>query len=185
MDSMTDAGMPPGFDPRPRMAPWPFPWAPWLQLTQSAFDAWIELWTAALPQRQAELLLRVQRQALEAWTTPWAWAAPLPRPHPQPAQQTMPPLPRAIPAEAPRPEAVVPAQAEPEIPGTAEPETAQPDMRKPDAEEAASAEPIGAAPPEEAPLPAREAAKPAVELRQPGSRKTQLQARHPHPKNRR
>lgn len=170
MDSMTDAAMPPGFDPRTTMvpAPWPLPWGPWLQLTQSAFDAWMGLWTAALPQQQAELVLQVQRQALDAWTAPLASAAPPPEPQADPApRRPMPAVAMARPAATPRPEAVLPA-----APG-------------PDVQETVSAEPIAAARPERAPPRPRKAAAPAAELREARSRKTVPPQRTPRAKTRR
>ena len=180
MDSMTDAAMPPGFDPRTRMVPppWLLPWGPWLQVTQSAFDAWMGLWTAALPQHPSELVLQVQRQALDAWTAPLAWAAPPAEPQAQPTPR--PPLPAIAtggPVEAPPPWTVAPA--------TPEPKRHDWKMPAPAAEATASAERIGAARPEPAPPRARKAAKPAPELRQPGARKTLRPPRHPRPKTRR
>ncbi|MFM2151272.1 MAG: hypothetical protein RLZZ187_3578 [Pseudomonadota bacterium] len=168
MDSMTDAAMPPGFDPRTTMVPapwplaWPLPWGPWLQLTQSAFDAWMGLWTAALPQQQAELVLQVQRQALDAWTAPLALAAPPPEP-----RRPMPAVPMARPASTPRPEAAVRAAPEPDVDATV------------------SAEPVAAARPERAPPRPRKAAAPVAELRQARSRKTVPPQRTPRPKTRR
>jgi hypothetical protein len=167
MDSMTDAAMPPGFDPRTTMVPapwplpWPLPWGPWLQLTQSAFDAWMGLWTAALPQQQAELVRQVQRQALDAWTAPLALVAPPPEPQADPApRRPMPAIPMARPAETLRPAAAVPAAPEPDVEATV------------------SAAPIAAARP-------RKAAKPAAELRHARSRKTVPPQRTPRPKTRR
>lgn len=173
MDSMTDAAMPPGFDPRTTMVPppWLLPWGPWLQLTQSALDAWMGLWTAALPQQQAELVLQVQRQALDAWAAPLAWAAP-------PAEPPAPPAPRprlpAVPvtrlAETPQPQAVAPAKPEPE-------------MRDPNAEDTVSAEAIAPARPERAPV--RQHVKPAPEVHQSRARKASPEAGRPRPKTRR
>lgn len=167
MDSMTDAAMPPGFDPRTTMVPapwplpWPLPWGPWLQLTQSAFDAWMGLWTAALPQQQAELVLQVQRQALDAWTAPLALAAPPPEPQADPApRRPMPAVPMARPAATPRPEAEVPVAQELDV------------------QETVSAEPTAATRP-------RKAAKPVAELRHARSRKTVPPQRTPRPKTRR
>lgn len=149
-------------------APWPLPWGPWLQMTQSAFDAWMGLWTAALPQRQAAFVLQVQRQALDAWTAPLALAAPPPEPQPDPApRRPMPAVPVARPAEMPWPEAVVPAAPEPDV------------------EKTAPAEPIGAAKPEPVRPRTHKTAKPAAELRQSRSRKTVPQPRNPRPKTRR
>jgi hypothetical protein len=170
---MTGAALPPGFDPRTTMVPppWLLPWSPWLQLTQSALDAWVGLWAAALPQHQAELVLQVQRQALDAWTTPLAWAAPPAEPPAPPAPH--PPrvaIPVAMPVEAPHPRAAAPANPEPE-------------MREPNAEDTVSAEAIAPARPE--PAPARKAVKPAPEVHQPGARKALPQAGRQRPTTRR
>lgn len=158
-----NAAMRTGPDPRTTMvpAPWPLPWGPWLQLTQSAFDAWMGLWTAALPQQQAEFVLHVQRQALDAWTAPLTLAAPPPEPQADPApRRPMPAVPMARPAEAPRPEAMVPVAQELDV------------------QETVSGEPTAAARP-------RKAAAPAAELRQSRSRKTVPPQRSPRPKTRR
>ena len=159
-------------------APWPLPWGPWLQMTQSALDAWMGLWTAALPQRQAEFVLQVQRQALEAWTAPLALAAPPPEPQPGPApRRPMPAVPLARPADMARPRTMAPAVAQPEMP--------EPERTEPDAEEAVRAELIAAARPERAPPRPRKAVTPAAELRQSRSRKTLPHPRSPRPKTRR
>lgn len=170
MDSMTDAAMPPGFDPRTTMVPppWLLPWGPWLQLTQSALDAWMGLWTAALPQQQAELVLQVQRQALDAWTAPLAWAAPPAEPPAPPAPR--PAIPMARPLEAPPRQAVAPAKPEPE-------------MREAHAEATVSAEAIAPARPE--PAPVRQHVKPAPEVHQSRAQKALPQAGRPRPKTRR
>ena len=188
MDNMTDAAMPPGFDPRTTMVPatWPLPWDTWLHLTQSAFDAWMGLWAAALPQRQGELVLQVQRQALDAWTAPLAWAAAPPEPQAQPAPRPpMPAVPMARPAETPWPKTAVPATPEPETP---KPEMPKPKMHTPEAPEAevrVSAKPVSVAQPESVPSRPRKAAKPAADLRQSRSRERLPPPRGKRPKTRR
>ena len=177
---MTDAAMPPGFDPRTTMVPppWSLPWDAWLQLTQDAFDAWMGLWAAALPPRQGELVMQVQRQALEAWTAPLAWAARPPEPQAQPAPRPpMQAVPTARPAETPGPKRAVPATPEPEMP--------KPEMHAPEAEVRVSAKSVSAAQPEPVPPRPRKAAKPAAELRQSRSRKSLPPPRGKRPKTRR
>lgn len=147
--------MPRGPDPQTTM--FLAPWGPWLQLTQTAFDAWIGVWTAALPQRQAELVLQWQRQALETLSAPLAWAAPA-------AELQTPPAPRpAAPHRAP------PAKAP--SPATAEPAPQRPEGRDMGEAGRSIAEPAGASEPEAPPPRPRKAARPAAELRQSRTRK--------------
>lgn len=190
MDKITDAAMPPGFDLRTSMVPppWLLPWGPWLHMTRSAFDAWMGLWTAVLPQHQAEFVLQVQRQALEAWTAPLALAAPPPEPQAQPARH--PPLPAvaaARPAEAPQPETMVPAAPAPhmpfpEMPG---PDSSAPEKSEPDGQETVSAQSVSTARPVRLPQRPSTATKPDAASRQPRAHKASAHPRNPRPKTRR
>jgi hypothetical protein len=67
MDIMTRMAMRPPFTPGKN----PF-LAPWLDLANAGFDAWIGFWTATLPRQQAAMMAEFQRQTLQAMTAPFA-----------------------------------------------------------------------------------------------------------------
>jgi hypothetical protein len=141
--------------------------APWLGATTTAMETWIGFWTAMMPRQQAAMVAEFQRQALNAWTAPFALALQAPARREPPA-----PAPRA--PEAAEPRIATPPVMAPVIEAVAE--TVEPDAAEPDATGKAEAEPARGSKPARAAAqlrqtpPRKAAARKALAARKPAGR---------------